>query len=567
MIHRITLFTNASRAQDRQDYVRAQILLRKINLRVFDADTSKEKKKPKEGDNEVEDAPVDMPLLLELKHIYYELMIRKLVRLLPNAEEGGGGVGRGRGGQCYTVRGGGLQEHPRRPTAGRARTDFESSEVVGDKDQVVEGRSLEKLVGAKKTQPITSFTKKGDGFVENYSALNYTALGDHALLRFLCWNGVKKPQMVPKNWWVKDLCKLDIYFYKRVITTIKTKGRVSADVIGEALKAYALRRIPGFSKGVIQGCDVAKCRSLVESIIWLLPIEKDSVSCSFLLKMLKAAILLDSRDMARRELVKRIGQQLDESSVTDILIPTPEDTQIGIIEINADWNFIFFSLQTWMYIMIPVLLYISERMHASLVRSRSHNDVDVIRVCEVPASEPKKGRLTRVETTGMKDFVKAQARFPKVLIRGPYGPLLKTTRSNDILFAHRHGGLILCRLKRYRDPNLPFVKSLLTLLEMVSGFSGPTHDGLYRAIDMFLKEHHHFSWSSTPIFPGNLGALLPEKMVVPMGAHGLQQPTQRTTGMQLQQQKHSRHSRESLLPLGCYMLEFRAFDSCLFDAH
>ncbi|RZB96919.1 26S proteasome non-ATPase regulatory subunit 12-like A isoform D [Glycine soja] len=61
---------------DRQDYVRAQILSRKISPRVFDADLSKEKKKPKEGDNVVEEAPADIPSLLELKQIYYELMIR-----------------------------------------------------------------------------------------------------------------------------------------------------------------------------------------------------------------------------------------------------------------------------------------------------------------------------------------------------------------------------------------------------------------------------------------------------------------------------------------------------------
>ncbi|GAB4839631.1 26S proteasome non-ATPase regulatory subunit 12 A [Ancistrocladus abbreviatus] len=61
---------------DRQDYVRGQILSRKISPRVFDADTSKEKKKPKEGDNIVEEAPADIPSLPELKRIYYELMIR-----------------------------------------------------------------------------------------------------------------------------------------------------------------------------------------------------------------------------------------------------------------------------------------------------------------------------------------------------------------------------------------------------------------------------------------------------------------------------------------------------------
>ncbi|KAL8133089.1 26S proteasome non-ATPase regulatory subunit 12 homolog A-like [Apium graveolens] len=61
---------------DRQDYVRAQILSRKISPRVFEVDASKEKKKAKEGDNIVEEAPADIPSLLELKRIYYELMIR-----------------------------------------------------------------------------------------------------------------------------------------------------------------------------------------------------------------------------------------------------------------------------------------------------------------------------------------------------------------------------------------------------------------------------------------------------------------------------------------------------------
>ncbi|KAF9613100.1 hypothetical protein IFM89_005579 [Coptis chinensis] len=37
-----------------------------------------------------------------------------------------------------------------------------------------------------------------------------------------------------------------------------------------------------------------------------------------------------------------------------------------------------------------------------------------------------------------------------------------------------------------RDPNLPLSK-FIDLAEMVSGFSRPSHDGLYRAIDMFLK--------------------------------------------------------------------------------
>ncbi|KAL2551486.1 26S proteasome non-ATPase regulatory subunit 12-like protein A [Forsythia ovata] len=61
---------------DCQDYIRAQILSRKISPRVFEVDASKEKKKLKEGENIVEEAPADIPSLLELKRIYYQLMIR-----------------------------------------------------------------------------------------------------------------------------------------------------------------------------------------------------------------------------------------------------------------------------------------------------------------------------------------------------------------------------------------------------------------------------------------------------------------------------------------------------------
>ncbi|KAE8720177.1 26S proteasome non-ATPase regulatory subunit 12-like protein A [Hibiscus syriacus] len=66
---------------DRQDYVRAQILSRKISPRVFDVDPSKEKKKPKEDNNVVEEPHADIPSLLELKRIYYELMIRLLLQI------------------------------------------------------------------------------------------------------------------------------------------------------------------------------------------------------------------------------------------------------------------------------------------------------------------------------------------------------------------------------------------------------------------------------------------------------------------------------------------------------
>lgn len=240
------------------------------------------------------------------------------------------------------------------------------------------------------------------------------------------WNGVRKSHMVPMDWWVEDLCELEIDFYKRVIITIKTKGKVSGDIIGEALKAYALRRMPGFSKGVIQSADAPKCRSLVESIILLLPIEKGSVSCSFLLKLLKAAILLESEEGGRRELVKIIGRQLDEASVTDLLIPAP----VG-----------------------ESMLY----------------DVDVVQsiveefVTQDQSAEgaPQIEEILEVKSAG---FISDSSKLTVAKLVDGY----------------------LAEIAR--DPHLPLSK-FTDLAEIVSGFSRPSHDGLYRAIDMFLKEH------------------------------------------------------------------------------
>ncbi|XP_074271817.1 26S proteasome non-ATPase regulatory subunit 12 homolog A-like [Silene latifolia] len=60
---------------DRQDYVRAQILSKRISPRVFDID-SKTERTTKHGDAVMEEPPADIPSLLQLKRIYNELMIR-----------------------------------------------------------------------------------------------------------------------------------------------------------------------------------------------------------------------------------------------------------------------------------------------------------------------------------------------------------------------------------------------------------------------------------------------------------------------------------------------------------
>ncbi|KAJ7952769.1 BTB/POZ domain-containing protein [Quillaja saponaria] len=247
------------------------------------------------------------------------------------------------------------------------------------------------------------------------------------------WNVVRKHQMVPKDWWVEDLCELQLDLYKQVITAIKTRGNISDIVIGEALSAYTSRRLPGFSKGMIQCGDAIKNRLLVDAIVQLLPTGTGTVPCSFLLKLLRAAILLECGEVERCELTRRIGQQLQEATVADLLLRAP-------------------AKETILF------------------------DVDIVQtlVDEFVAHEQS------VETDSLLDNEFQEIRRPKMV-----------SDTSKVMVAKLVDGYLA---KIARDPNLPLIK-FLSLAEAVSSFSRPSHDGLYHAIDMYLKEHPGISKS------------------------------------------------------------------------
>lgn len=239
------------------------------------------------------------------------------------------------------------------------------------------------------------------------------------------WNGAVNRPMVPKDWWVEDLCELEIDLYKRVITSIKTQAIISHEVIGEALKTYTFKRLPGFSKGMIPNGDMIKFHSTVETIVWLLPEEKCSVSCSFLLKLLKVAIFMDLEGRTKRELVRRIGQQLEEASVNDLLIRAPEG-------------------ETTRY--------------------------DVETVQQIVEEFLMQGHSAEIESTAVPEV--QEVRSAGIL-----------SDASKLMVAKLVDGYLA---EISKDPNLPLSK-FVDLAGLVSGFSRPAHDGLYRAIDMYLK--------------------------------------------------------------------------------
>ncbi|KAJ4824532.1 hypothetical protein Tsubulata_037411 [Turnera subulata] len=246
-------------------------------------------------------------------------------------------------------------------------------------------------------------------------------------------NGLRS-RTVPKDWWVEDLCELEIGLYKRVIWAIISKAVLSNEVIGEALRAYAYRRLPGMSKGMIPRGEASKYQSIVETIVSLLPAERGSVSCSFLLKLLKTAICVQLGDTTKEQLTRKIGRQLEEASPQDLLIRAEEG-------------------ESMIYNVDPV----KEMVEEFLMQDEN---------AEIESSED----IQEVK----------QIRRPGILSDASKLMVAKLIDSYLAEIA--------------KEPNLPLVK-FVELAEMIAGIPRPTHDALYRAIDMYLKEHPGISKS------------------------------------------------------------------------
>nr|XP_010929164.1 BTB/POZ domain-containing protein NPY1 [Elaeis guineensis] len=232
---------------------------------------------------------------------------------------------------------------------------------------------------------------------------------------------------VPKDWWIEDICELDVDLYKQVMVAVKSKGRMSSNVIGEALKAYAVRWLPDSYDALVTDDYTRRNRTLVETIIRLLPSDKGSgCSCRFLLKLLKVVILVGAGDLLKEDLMDRISLQLHKASVKDLLIPAK-------------------SSGGTMY------------------------DVDLVQSLVSRF-------MMRLGGTHDTDFVeKSENRMHEIDLEHEYLLTL--------------GKMIDCYLAEIAsDPNLP-ISSFIDLSMSAPEAARPIHDGLYTAIDIYLKEH------------------------------------------------------------------------------
>ncbi|KAI9107597.1 hypothetical protein K1719_021634 [Acacia pycnantha] len=160
----------------------------------------------------------------------------------------------------------------------------------------------------------------------------------------------KSPSHFTTECWFDDACILDMDYFVKTLSGIKAKG-VRADIIGSIIIHYASKWLPELSDG---GCGVSdkpslaqfqespesvttswmKKRFFVETLVGVLPPEKYSIPCNFLLRLLRTANMVGVEVNYKSELENRISWQLDQASLKEIMIPSFSHTCETLLDVE-----------------------------------------------------------------------------------------------------------------------------------------------------------------------------------------------------------------------------------------
>ncbi|GAB2280519.1 hypothetical protein Dimus_015145 [Dionaea muscipula] len=277
------------------------------------------------------------------------------------------------------------------------------------------------------------------------------------------------------GWWGEDIAELSIDHYWRAMIAIKSGGKVPSTLIGEALQIYAARWFP--SKDDDDHIDpiedrTSKHRFLLESIVSLLPADKGAVPTSFLLKLLKAVNQLNIASSSfKTELAKRVGIQLEDATVKDLLIPSVLSYENNNNNNNNNVDGTKFD--------VDIVLVILEQFMRWWQGRRSP-----------PTSPPRpvlvKGRLferRRRSRSAESIDMEFQESSRRSSSSASHSSKLRVAKLVDGYLQEIAG-----------DPNLPLSK-MVAVAEAIPDYARADHDHLYKAIDIYLKAHAELSKS------------------------------------------------------------------------
>ncbi|XP_057866393.1 BTB/POZ domain-containing protein At1g03010 isoform X2 [Cryptomeria japonica] len=280
-----------------------------------------------------------------------------------------------------------------------------------------------------------------------------------------------------ESWWGKELAILNIHMFQRVVTAMKSKG-LGHDIISGVLMHYAKHSLePYYSTNStkIPPMDAPKIavqipsnadpdrprfksrgpgapslaerekRSVVETVVSLLPPQMKRIPVSFLSWLLRAAMMLNVTASYRTELEKRFGSRLDQAAVDDLLIPAYSSYK--------DEGQTLYDTDVVLRIVANFLQFVEEGEAEWWDGAEERVNREIIDGYE--SDSPTKHTHNHKQNHSMVQVSK----------------LMDT-----------------CLAEIAPDPNLS-ISTFIALAEAVPQHARLVDDGLYRAIDIFLKAH------------------------------------------------------------------------------
>ncbi|ESW31651.1 hypothetical protein PHAVU_002G256200 [Phaseolus vulgaris] len=154
-----------------------------------------------------------------------------------------------------------------------------------------------------------------------------------------------------ESWWFNDVATFRIDHFMRIISAIRAKG-TRPEIIGKCIMEYAKKWLPGMDVEIegLRGYGHEKYnlefsifsgkkkessghskdqKTIIETLISIIPHQPDAVSCKFMLQMLKMAMMYSVSPALTTELEKRVSMVLEDAEVSHLLIPRYQNGDQG----------------------------------------------------------------------------------------------------------------------------------------------------------------------------------------------------------------------------------------------
>ena len=151
------------------------------------------------------------------------------------------------------------------------------------------------------------------------------------------WNGIStgaRPKNSSSDWWYEDVSTLSLSLYKRLVSVMESRG-IKQEIIAGSLTFYAKKYLPGLNRRQVASESSMRLepvalgappseedqKLLLEEIDRLLPMQKGAISTKVLFGLLRTAMILRASPSCISNLERRIGMQLDQATLEDLLMP------------------------------------------------------------------------------------------------------------------------------------------------------------------------------------------------------------------------------------------------------